>query len=83
MTKPRRFKKLSESDPAVQTELAKQDAALDGAEGSSLLTVNIDTGEIENEVELKSLPAWDGLSGAGGDLFLSTLDGSVVCFAGE
>ncbi|MEO1526679.1 MAG: PQQ-binding-like beta-propeller repeat protein [Planctomycetota bacterium] len=77
------FKKLTESDPAVQAELAKQDAVLEGAEGSSLLTVNIDTGEIENEVELKSLPAWDGLSGAGGNLFLSTLDGSVVCFASE
>ncbi|MCA9138390.1 MAG: LamG domain-containing protein, partial [Planctomycetales bacterium] len=74
------FQKLSESDPEVQTLLDAQDAALLGKDGASLLAVNIDTGEIENEIKLETLPAWDGLAGANGSLFLSTLDGSVMCF---
>ena len=74
------FAKLSESDPEVQKLLDKQDVALNGDQGAQLLSVNTDTGEIENQVDLESLPAWDGLSGANGKLFLSTLDGTVVCF---
>ncbi|MCO8122924.1 PQQ-binding-like beta-propeller repeat protein [Stieleria sp. TO1_6] len=75
------FEKLSESDPEVQALLDQQDAALLGADGSSLLAVNIDTGEVENEVKLSALPTWDGLAAANGRLFLSTLDGTVICFA--
>jgi hypothetical protein len=45
-----------------------------------LLAVNADTGEVEHKVELGTLPAWDGLAGANGQLFLSTLDGQVMCF---
>ena len=45
-----------------------------------MLAVNIDTGEMESEIQLEELPTWDGLAGAGGELFLSTLDGAVICF---
>jgi hypothetical protein len=74
------FQELTEKDPQVQKLLAAQDKALNGDDGSLLLSVNIDTGEIENRVELSTLPAWDAMAGAGGSLFLSTLDGSVMCF---
>lgn len=74
------FEQLSEKDPRVQSLLAKQDQALDGSDGAWLLAVNIDTGEVENRVHLDTLPSWDGLAGANGRLFLSTLDGEVVCF---
>ena len=77
------FKQLSESDPLVQDLLAKQDRVLLGDQGSRLLSVNMDTGEVENEIELGDLPTWDGLVGADGQLFLSTLDGAVVCFGAE
>ena len=43
-------------------------------------TVTTETGEIENTVELDTLPSWDGLAGANGQLFLTTLDGRVMCF---
>ena len=72
--------KLSESDPQVQDLLAKQDQVLLGSQGSRLLSVNIDTGQVENEVDLRDLPTWDGLAGADGHLFLTTLEGSVICF---
>lgn len=77
------FQQLSERDEEVQTLLAEQDAALDGQDGSLLLSVNIDTGKIESRVELNALPAWDAMAGAGGQLFLSTLDGAVICFGSK
>ncbi len=74
------FEQLTEKDPQVQELLAKQDQALEGSDGAFLLAVNIDTGEIQNGVPLDSLPAWDGLAVRNGRLFLSTLNGEVVCF---
>lgn len=74
------FEKLTEKDKEVQELLAEQDAALDGRDGAILLSVNTDRGEIESRLQLDTLPAWDALAGANGKLFLSTLDGSVICF---
>ena len=74
------FQKLSEKDAEVQKLLGAQDAAIEGQQGAKLLTVNTETGEIENTVELDALPSWDGLAGARGQLFLTTLDGKVMCF---
>ncbi len=73
------FQHLSEKDPKVQELLAEQDAALQGAQGALLLVVNIDSGEVESALKLDATPAWDGLSGAQDQLFLSTSDGRVVC----
>jgi outer membrane protein assembly factor BamB len=74
------FEKLTEKDEEVQKLLAEQDAALSGKDGAQLLAVNTDSGEIESRFQLDTLPAWDALAGANGKLFLSTLDGSVICF---
>ena len=74
------FQKLTERDPRVQQLLSAQDKALLGQDGGQLLAVNADTGEIEHRIDLTMLPAWDGLVGANGRLFLSTLDGQVLCF---
>ncbi len=80
MNEEETFKQLSESDPEVQELLTRQDAALDGEQGSLLLVVNTDSGKVEQQLQLQALPTWDGLIGANGRLFLSTLDGQVVCF---
>ena len=77
------FRKLTEKDPEVQKLLAEQDDALAGKSGGQLLAVNADTGEVEHKVELGTLPAWDGLAGANGRLFLTTLDGQVICFGAD
>lgn len=74
------FQKLTERDPRVQQLLAQQDALLNGESGGQLLAVDADTGEIAHEVRLPTLPAWDGLAGANGKLFLSTVDGRVICY---
>jgi hypothetical protein len=73
------FQGLTEKNAQVEQLLARQDSILDGAEGSLLLAVNIDSGETEHELPLSSLPTWDGLAGAGGQLFLTTQDGDVIC----
>lgn len=74
------FQKISEKDAEVQKLLSEQDAAMNGVQGAKLLTVNTESGEIEHTVELDTLPSWDGLAGANGQLFLTTLDGKVMCF---
>ncbi|MEQ1831020.1 MAG: hypothetical protein ABL921_34050, partial [Pirellula sp.] len=74
------FKLLSERDSEVQALLAKQDGAIDGKMSGLLLAVNCDSGEVENQLDLGSLPAWDGMAGASGRLYLSTIDGQLMCF---
>jgi len=74
------FQQLTEKDPQVQALLAQQDDALEGKEGGLLLAINAETGEEAQRIKIDSLPTWDGLAGANGKLFLSTLDGQVICF---
>ncbi len=77
------FEKLSESDPQVQELLAQQDKVLKGSQGSILLAVNTDSGQVTSGVNLDMLPQWDGLAAANKQLFLTTKDGQVLCFAGK
>ncbi len=77
------FQKLTEKDDEVQQLLAEQDRALNGSDGALLLAINTDTGEAVHGVQLSSLPEWDGLAAAGGQLFLSTKDGKVIRFTKE
>ncbi len=76
----RTFKLLASKDKDVEQILAKQDDALEGKIGGLLLSINGDTGEIESSVELGTLPTWDGMAGANGQVVLTTLDGRVMCF---
>lgn len=74
------FQQLAAKDKSVEQLLETQDAAIEGKQGGKLVTVNSETGEIQNTIELDTLPSWDGLAGAYGRLFLTTLDGRVICF---
>jgi hypothetical protein len=74
------FKKLSEKDEDVQKLLADQDEALEGKVSGLLLSINCDSGLVEHQMELGTLPAWDGMAGANGKLYLSTIDGRLMCF---
>jgi hypothetical protein len=69
-------------DPDVLDLLAAQQAALEGENGSLLWAVSPETGEKLAEYELDSLPVWDGLVAAGGNLYLTTLGGETICLAG-
>ncbi len=74
------FKKLSEKDSEVQSLLAAQDDALNGGVGGLLLSINCSSGEVDKRIELGTLPTWDGMAGAKGQLILTTLDGQVMCY---
>jgi outer membrane protein assembly factor BamB len=74
------FQKLTEKDPEVQNLLKEQDDFLEGKQGGFLLAVNIDTGEVDHKLAVDGLPTWDGLSGANNRLYMTTLDGRIICF---
>jgi hypothetical protein len=65
--------------PDTQKVLARQAAVLDGKEGSLLWAVSKTDGKKLAGRRLESLPVFDGMAAAGGRLFLSTADGTVLC----
>jgi hypothetical protein len=44
-----------------------------------LRAVSAKDGSTVSSLQLESLPIWDGLAAARGQLFLSTQDGTVIC----
>jgi hypothetical protein len=65
--------------------LATEDplGALEGAQGGTLLAVATSDGGKLAEFRLESPPVFDGMAAADGRLYLSTIDGSVLCFRGR
>jgi outer membrane protein assembly factor BamB len=59
----------------------RQEAAYAGKSGGILWAVSAENGEKMAQYELDSPPIFDGMIAAGRSLFLSTMDGSVVCLA--
>ncbi|NQT14571.1 MAG: PQQ-binding-like beta-propeller repeat protein, partial [Planctomycetes bacterium] len=70
------------SDEATQRQLALQDAAWKGLSGARLQAVDADTGEGLAEYPLDSPPVFDGLIAAHGRVFIATMDGRLLAFAG-
>ena len=68
---------------ATQKQLARQAAALDGAEGAILWAVSSADGKKIAEFKLKSVPVFDGMAAANGCLYLVTIDGKVICLTGK
>lgn len=54
-------------------------AAFEGRKGGLLWAVSKETGEKLSEHELPSPPIFDGMSAAGGRLYVSTMDGHLIC----
>lgn len=54
-------------------------AALQGEGGALLLAVSPEDGTVLAEMSLPSMPVWDGMAAAGGNLYLSLMSGDVVC----
>jgi hypothetical protein len=73
------FEKLKNRDVSVDAVLAEQDALLNGSEGSLLRVVSAKDGSTISNIQLESLPIWDGMAAARGQLFLSTQNGTVIC----
>ena len=58
-------------------------AAFEARAGAKLVAVSADDGKPLAQTPLESPPVFDGLIAAGGRLFASLRDGSVVCLAGK
>jgi outer membrane protein assembly factor BamB len=58
-------------------------SALEGRKGALLWAVSTADGHKLAEYTLPSPPVFDGMAAAGGQLYLSTTDGTVVCLTGR
>jgi hypothetical protein len=79
MNEEETFQRLIDRDPRVQKLLKEQDEALDGKKGAKLLVISVQEGSTLAEYELPSLPSWDGMAAAGGQLYIVTEDGTIIC----
>ena len=65
--------------PGKLEPLKRQAELFAGSDGSVLWAVSAKDGERIEETKLGVLPVFDGMIAAGGHLFMSTVDGKVVC----
>ena len=66
----------------TQKKLIRQAEVFAGAEGAVLRAVSTANGMTLAEQKIESAPVFDGLVAAGGRLYMATIDGKVLCFAG-
>ena len=69
------------TEEPVQQLMAEQERALNGGSGSTLLAVDKNSGKILSGSRLEVAPLLDGMSGAYGNLYVSTTDGQLCCLS--
>jgi outer membrane protein assembly factor BamB len=67
--------------PETKKKLAEQSAAFEGKRGALLIAVSRDSGKQLAAYRLDIVPRFDGLIAANGRLYVSTLDGRVLCLS--
>lgn len=70
-------------DPGHRPQLNKQEAALKGSMGGLLWVVSATDGGKLAEYQLQSMPVFDGMAAANQRLYLSCIDGAILCMAGK
>ncbi len=65
----------------TQKKLAEQSAAFEGKRGAMLVAVSRDDGKKLSAYSLDFVPRFDGLIAAGGRLYVTTIDGQVLCLS--
>ncbi len=74
---------LPGADDDINRQLKAQDDAWRGKHGGSLWVVSAANGDKLAEYKIDSVPVSDGMSVAEGKVFISMIDGSVVCLEGK
>jgi outer membrane protein assembly factor BamB len=74
---------LPGADDEINRQLRAQDDAWRGKHGGLLWAVSADNGDKLAEYKIDSVPVSDGMSVAEGKVFISMIDGSVVCLEGK
>ena len=68
------------NNPVWREEIRLQAEACAGRSGGFLRAVNTGTGEQASQLKMDSIPVFDGLAAANGKLYISLVDGNVICF---
>jgi hypothetical protein len=71
------------SEILVYTNEAEAVAGFEGQRGVYLRVVSAADGRQVSETKLGSLPVFDGMAAAGGKIYISQKDGTLVCFGNE
>jgi outer membrane protein assembly factor BamB len=69
--------------PAIKAKLDAQAEALQGRRGGQLLAVSAADGKLLSALELGAMPTFDGMAAASGRLYVTTVDGRVLCLGAE
>jgi len=78
-----RFAYHNPDNPDVMAKLALQDEAFDGKHGGLLWAVAKSDGSVVTRYALDTIPRFDGMAAAGSSLYMSTVDGRILSFAGR
>ena len=70
-------------DPEVQAKLKRQAEAYEGRAGGQLWVMAKADGNVMGRYALNTIPVFDGMAAAGDRLYMATLDGRVLCYAGS
>ena len=70
-------------DPGVQAKLERQAEAYEGRAGGQLWVLTKAAGNVINRYTLNTVPVFDGMAAAIDNLYMTTVDGHVICFAGR
>ena len=71
---------LPGADDEINRQLRAQEDAWRGKHGGLLWAVSAEDGDRLAEYRIDSVPVSDGMSVAEGRVFISLIDGSVICF---
>ncbi|MBN2317053.1 MAG: PQQ-binding-like beta-propeller repeat protein [Sedimentisphaerales bacterium] len=75
---PKAFRQID--DPVIQRNLADQADAFNGNKGALLLAVSTADGKTLAQYDLDSPPVFDGMAAANERLYMSTMNGQLICF---
>ena len=67
----------------VLAKLAEQKELLRGKDGAVMWAISALDGKKLSEYKLDSLPVWDGMIASGGNLYITTMNGEVICYSGK
>jgi hypothetical protein len=81
MDEPQIFRQIGSTQ--IMSKLAEQTAALEGTKGALLLAFSTDEGKELARTKLDSPPIFDGMAAAYSCIYISTVDGKIVCMMGK
>jgi len=69
-------------DPDIQARLKRQAEAYEGRVGGQLWVMAKADGRVVSRYALSTIPVFDGMAAAGDSLYVTTVDGRVICLSG-